>query len=400
MDTSGTIPTNDILQAATESVNRSRLAFCKFISANDAGKTGGHQSGFYIPKKSSALLFSEPGVKGELKDRMVKIKWQDDFETDSRFIYYGQKTRNEYRITRFNRGFPFLKDEFVGDLLIINQLVDDYYEAYVISGDENIDSFLSSFGISPSETNGFIPVKGRQLSVEEKLQSIFDEFIKTIDDIFPATSKIAEYARTAFLRANSINFIDNSINPDNHIINWIDTEYKLFKVIEAYIYRNNLQKPFATVDELVEFANTVLNRRKSRAGKSLEHHLSEIFRTFSLTFTPQARTEQFKKPDFIFPGVTEYHHKNFSQEKLVFLAAKTTCKDRWRQILNEADRIPVKHLFTLQQGISKNQLDEMYQHNVVLVVPENYRGCFPKDYRSKILNLSAFIQLVSITQKA
>ncbi|MCU7496235.1 MAG: restriction endonuclease [Ignavibacteria bacterium] len=400
MDTSETIPTNDILQAAIESVNRSRMAFCKFISANDAGKTGGHQSGFYIPKKSSALLFIKPGVKGELKDRMVKIKWQNDFLTDSRFIYYGQKTRDEYRITKFGRGFPFSKDEYVGDLLIINQIEDDFYEAYVISGDEHIDSFLSSFGISPSETNGFIPVKEKRLSAEEKLQSIFNEFIITIDNIFPATSEIAKFARTASLRVNSISVLDKSINPDDQIISWVDTEYKLFKVIESHIYQGNIKKPFATVDELVEFANTVLNRRKSRAGKSLEHHLSEIFRIFNLSFSPQARTELFKKPDFIFPGATQYHLKQFNKDKLVFLAAKTTCKDRWRQILNEADRIPVKHLFTLQQGISKNQLDEMYRHKVILVVPECYRSCFPKEYRNKILNLNSFIRMVDFKQKA
>lgn len=55
------------------------------------------------------FLFDTPGVKGENKDKMVKVKWQDDFTTDSRFIYYGQGTRNEYRITRFGKGFPFLR---------------------------------------------------------------------------------------------------------------------------------------------------------------------------------------------------------------------------------------------------------------------------------------------------
>ena len=41
------------------------------------------------------------------------------------------------------------------------------------------------------------------------------------------------------------------------------------------------------------------------------------------------------------------------------LAVKSTCKDRWRQILAEADRLPVKHLLTLEPGISVAQTDEM-----------------------------------------
>jgi hypothetical protein len=51
------------------------------------------------------------------------------------------------------------------------------------------------------------------------------------------------------------------------------------------------------------------------------------------------------------------------------LAAKTTCKDRWRQILNEADRIPAKHLLTLQEGVSEGQFREMNDAGVRLVVP-------------------------------
>ena len=42
-------------------------------------KQGGHQAGIYIPKSSVKILFSEPGQKGENKDKWVKVKWQDDF---------------------------------------------------------------------------------------------------------------------------------------------------------------------------------------------------------------------------------------------------------------------------------------------------------------------------------
>ena len=36
------------------------------------------------------------------------------------------------------------------------------------------------------------------------------------------------------------------------------------------------------------------------------------------------------------------------------LAVKTTCKDRWRQILNEADKIHQVHLFTLREFLWLN----------------------------------------------
>lgn len=55
-------------------------------------------------------------------------------------------------------------------------------------------------------------------------------------------------------------------------------------------------------------------------------------------------------------------------EKLCTLAAKTTCKDRWRQILNEADRLRDEHkyLCTMQQGISATQMDEMRAEKVIV----------------------------------
>ena len=142
----------------------------------------------------------------------------------------------------------------------------------------------------------------------------------------------------------------------------------------------------------------VLNRRKSRAGRSLEHHLAAIFDGHSIMYTPQCTTEGKKKPDFIFPGEREYHNAAFARSRLTFLGAKTTCKDRWRQILNEANKIEHKHLFTLQQGISSMQLDEMKSHQVTLVVPLKYINTYPRSHRSEILSLKSFVELVLYRQ--
>ncbi len=76
------------------------------------------------------------------------------------------------------------------------------------------------------------------------------------------------------------------------------------------------------------------------------------------------------------------------------LAAKTTCKDRWRQILNEADRIQVKHLLTLQEGVSENQFKEMTEAGVKLVVPRALHDSYPKDIRQNLLSLKEFINNV------
>lgn len=73
------------------------------------------------------------------------------------------------------------------------------------------------------------------------------------------------------------------------------------------------------------------------------------------------------------------------------LAAKTTCRDRWRQILNEADRIEKKHLLTLQEGVSEAQFREMDEANIQLVAPRALLGKFPKSVRPRIQTLQGFM---------
>jgi type II restriction enzyme len=387
----------NLLNKVIQSVQQSETAFTKYITANDTGATGGHQAGFHIHKNSWSLFFDKPGEKGQNKDKFVTIKWQDDFETTSRFIYYGVGTRNEYRLTRFGRGFPFLQDENIGDLLIIAKKSEGFYEAFVLQTDEDIEDFFAELNISTTDTNGIIPEQFEQ-EAEDVLLQCFEAYINSIKIDFPPTVDLATNARNCYLGAYKINSNIIRKNPDKQILDWIDAEFQLFKAFENNRYANTIQTRFKSVEELVITANTILNRRKSRAGKSLEHHLSEVFNTFELAFATQAKTEGNKKPDFLFPDIEAYQNPKFKDEKLIMLASKTTCKDRWRQILNEADRIKTKHLFTLQQGISKNQLSEMYKYDVCLIVPKPYLKSFPPEFRDRILTLDKFVNHVKNIQ--
>jgi len=138
-----------------------------------------------------------------------------------------------------------------------------------------------------------------------------------------------------------------------------------------------------------------LQRRKSRAGRSLELHLREIFKEESLIeheqFSFQPYSEGNKRPDFLFPSQKAYQDTNFPADKLRMLAVKTTCKDCWRQMLNEANRITQKHLLTLQEGISESQFKEMQQANVRLVVPKQKLSYFPRTVQPQIQTLESFI---------
>ena len=278
---------NNLLESAINAIQRSKKAWCRYITANDTGQTGGHQSGFYVPKCAAPLLFDELGRKGENKEKTVSILWQDDFYTTSRMKYYGQRTRNEYRITRFGRDFPFLNDEYIGSLLILSKMTDSDYVAYVLSSDDDIDGFYAYFNLSPNETNQLITAGGTD--PDKKLEMFFQEHVRELDD-FPTTLQMSSLAQLNFNKAHSISKSDFIKSPDSLLLSWLDAEYRLFRLIEEKIYSGKLKNAFESVDEFVRIANEVLNRRKSRAGKSLEHHLSELFSKNDLVFEEQALT--------------------------------------------------------------------------------------------------------------
>ena len=381
------------VSSAIQDVLDGRQAYCKFLAANDVGKTGSHQSGIYIAKEASALLFDAPGVRGTNKDKYVKIRWQNEIETDSRFIYYGKKTRNEYRITRFGRGFPFLTPEYTGALLVLTQQTEDEYTGFVFNTEEEIESFLDAFGLSPTETDCLI--NAGQISPKHAEATAIQAFIDSLTVDFPASEVMSQAARNIHEKVYDHQELVVT-NPDRKITDWVDMEYTLFRALERSRYGELISRGFSSVDEFVSVANKVLNRRKSRAGKGLEHHLAAIFDGNNLLYSAQAVTEGNKKPDFIFPSIEAYHDSGYPADGLISLASKTTCKDRWRQVLNEADRLKNRHkyLFTLQQGISAAQMDEMQAEGVVLVVPKAYIGAYPKDRKERIWTLKKFVDYV------
>ena len=76
------------------------------------------------------------------------------------------------------------------------------------------------------------------------------------------------------------------------------------------------------------------------------------------------------------------------------LGGKSTCKDRWRQVLVEAAKIPRKHLLTLEPSISSAQTTQMALHDLQLLVPEPIQATYTPVQRHWLWSLSDFIQEV------
>jgi len=185
---------------------------------------------------------------------------------------------------------------------------------------------------------------------------------------------------------------------------WLDHEEAMFRRLERNIVRPRLEGGFmlngeVDVDGFLKFSLEVQNRRKSRMGLSFEHHLAALFDSHQLEFAHPGRTERGNKPDFIFPGQQAYGDHSFPPQRLTMLAAKTVCKERWRQILPEADRVTAKHLITIEPGISSAQTEQMRAHGVQLVVPMPLHASYRAEQQGWIWPVKRFLELVAERQQ-
>jgi hypothetical protein len=218
---------------------------------------------------------------------------------------------------------------------------------------------------------------------------------------FPTTSVFSGFARESI--ALEVSPVDA---PDATLMSWMEHEESLFRIYERHIVQERLKVGFGDegqdVDAFINFSLSVQNRRKSRVGHAFEGHLDCLFKHHGLKFE-QGRgkgkvTENNSKPDFIFPSFAAYHDENFPAASLMMLGAKTTCKDRWRQVLSEANRIPSKHLITLEPAISGAQLEEMRSHHLQLVIPSPIHSTYSAKQRSSLIDVQSFIQSVKHSQ--
>lgn len=234
------------------------------------------------------------------------------------------------------------------------------------------------------------------LGDDHLLETILQKFSTAL---WPSTPDFARFARSLVEDADPVQ------EPDTTLLRWAGMEHRMFRTLEKHRISESIADGFmdgsgkVDVDAFLKLSLSVQNRRKSRAGLSLEEHIDAVLVANSVEFVKKAKTEGKKEPDFLFPSKSAYDDMYFPDALLTMLGAKTSLKDRWRQVLNEADRIPRKHLLTLQPAISEDQTAEMKVENLQLVVPRDLHSQgFSTKQQNWLMGLDDFI--IEIKSKA
>ena len=232
---------------------------------------------------------------------------------------------------------------------------------------------------------------------EEPEAAFLDELIERFGLAFPTTRVFSRFAR------DSLPHISAADDPDSALIEWMDREEQLFRRLERRIVADRIGNGFRSadgidVDGFLSFSLSVQNRRKSRVGLALENHLEAVFCACGIEYRRGAETENRNRPDFLFPGSDQYDDPAFPAERLTMLGAKSTLKDRWRQVLSEAQRVEDKHVLTLEPGISENQTDEMRAKRLQLVIPRGLHATFRPKQQDWLIDLADFVAIVRARQ--
>ena len=385
--------------------SREGVVWCvKRLSANDTLATRAHQAGPYMPRDFLLEVFPEINRPHDENPDTSFALYLDSHadHRQARAVWYNRKSRNEVRITRLGGASSALLDpESTGALAVFSfspsfspprDAPGCECRAWVCTSVPEEDAVLDAVGWVEPGAFRFAGCPAGP-SYAEPAEASRDCWLAP-DDIpkawFAAFPDADELLGTVVERLPL-----HSLSADERLIRRRTCEYEMFRSVEEAVALPVIRNGFATMDDFLAFAQTTLQRRRARSGRSLELHARRIFVEEGLKehrdFVHGAQSEAGSRPDFLFPSKACYDDPGYPAQRLRMLAVKTTCRDRWRQILAEAARIPVKHLLTLQKGVSDAQFAQMRRAGVQLVVPSALVPSYPASLRPELTTLERFI---------
>lgn len=381
----------------------------KYLSAVDAEPARSHGHEFGIPSKFTPVMGYPGSEKIQLSATYIFLgEDEDDSESIEGFVtWYDSRASNpnrspECRLYYQTNNVTNRMSE--SDFMMIGKRCDNSVMIIITHPDTTVEQQIRwLFGLDDIAQLSFTSRTFNQDSSEVGFSERFileelgieipgsdnwlDKLLDKFGDSFPSTKEFSLFARETLIDLPVIS------EPDIVLLEWMNREEELFRTLESHILDDKIKQGFDDVESFICLSLSVQNRRKSRVGHALENHLEELFQQHGVTYSRGKQTENRKKPDFIFPDIESYHNPMFPIANLTMLGVKSSCKDRWRQVLSEAEKIDNKHLLTLQPSISENQTEEMQSFDLQLVIPEPIHATYKSNQQKWLFSLKSFIEL-------
>lgn len=131
----------------------------------------------------------------------------------------------------------------------------------------------------------------------------------------------------------------------------------------------NIIKNFPRIDKILLSASQT---RKARAGRSFEYHIETMLKAGHVPHDVQVIMTAKRRPDFILPSLKVYKQSGRIYEQALVLSAKTTLRERWKQVEGEINNCDL-YLATVDDKIAENAIQAMQEAGIKLVVPESLK---------------------------
>lgn len=400
-----------------DSVATARLIYAKRLSGNDTLANETNQAGLYVSKrvafeispsvntteqKNPKSSFRLTIVSHDMPRRTVVLTYYNDRHHTAST---SRATKDEGRITRLGgRSSPLLDPDSTGALTILaffgseGPEPDLRCEVWVCRDADEEDVAEEWLGtVDPGDTILSYPDSGVSVMPEKEGKCHFspDELPPDWRDAYPSGEDIV--AKTLEILPTKTG------DADKRLLQRRQCEFEIFESIQEAIELPRVRAGFHGLEPFLQCAMSIVNRRKSRGGRSLELQVRQILLESGFVegehFDHDVISEGSSRPDFVFPSQDAYQNPRYADSDLRMLAVKTTCRDRWRQILTEAHRISCKHLLTLQRGVSENQFQQIQEARVRLVVPKELHGRYRSSIRPHLLTLEDFLKSLGLLLK-
>lgn len=406
---------NDIQTWIAKSVK----LFIKKLSRNDCvwadDRKNGHQSGFYIPRDIRQTDFF-PALRNINPEKphiffaSLVTFWPATGEFKSSKLRHFSNKGSEMHFTcvpkeHFSALTP--ASLLIGGTLREAQGDAHHWFMVVDSASEEAEVLETMFDLNADFHFGLfepgkalnIPQDESEILIEELSKNLkagsLAAFIATVSKL-PAPHVLAAQAQHEYLNQHGLPNLDPYAmpNPGDAIMTISrDIEYKLYKQAElrhraAEVVRIITGRDAGIVDAVVrgfpELDATFLSasqHRKSRAGRSFEQHIARLLTDGNVAFEEQAVTGG-RRPDFVLPSLIVLKDEKRTFDDALVLSAKTTLRERWKQIAMEKFNCAL-FLATVDDRVSSDAIDDMRRQEICLVVPESLKKAKEACYKDK-----------------
>ena len=146
-----------------------------------------------------------------------------------------------------------------------------------------------------------------------------------------------------------------------------DQIYKEFLILQSKAFNkafeNDLYHKELSFERFDSFFLSLSNSRKVRSGAVFEKILERMLTHLSYPLDIQKKVDN-KKVDFVLPSINFYNNDPLNS---ILLSAKRTLRERWKQVVPEANKSNLFFLATIDEDITADQLKEMQKHRVFIV---------------------------------